>query len=513
MRRFKVTYDWVLYILLMVALLLPILQEHTNLFPTKPLNGVFVPTPKPTPSFETYRNNTYQPTLEKYISENFGFRAPVIRLYNQFLWDGFHKTQISEDQMVRGKKGWLYEPGSVSNYYQRQFYFFAPDATTMSTMLTKEAQRLLMLQNTLETFGTHLLVCQVPSKDLVYPEYLPEDADTSYVGAPKMSARFFNEEIYNQLGINHLNLEQWFLQIKDTADFMLFPKTGMHWSNYASLLAADTLIRYMEHLGSINMRNLVIGPRVLDNARQPDDDLERLLNLWRPISKPQYDYAECTSDGDTTAIKPKVIVIGDSFWWSIAAQLELKDFFSVAPYWYYNNTIYYDPRYNAVKEVNIADELCSADFVVLSYSATQQYRMNDGFTLKALEALGVEGAVMDSAAFIERETQHAIADLIANPESMKLIREKAARYKKTVEKTVRDDASWIVNYKIEQGMIKFAVTQEKNMGQLVKDMKERLRQNPDMVTFIQEKADKNGRTFEEQLDADARWIVNNQKKD
>ena len=243
-------------------------------------------------------------------------------------------------------------------------------------------------------------------------------------------------------------MEQWFLQLKDTADFALFPKTGMHWSNYASLLAADTLIRYMEHLGDVNIRNLVLGPRELDRARDPDDDLERLLNLLRPIPKPKYDYADCGTDGDTTAFKPKMIVIGDSFWWTIAVQLPLREIFSIAPYWYYNSTIHFDSLHHAVNEVNLAEELRSADFVVLSYSATQQYRMNDGFTHNALEALGVTDPFAGPDYAFEREVQRSVGEIIADPNSMKMIRKKAILNHKPLEKAVRDDATWIANYKL-----------------------------------------------------------------
>ena len=445
MKKPRVTYDLLLFVLLMGFLFVFIIQQYAGIFTLKPMNGVFVPTQKPELSFESYRNNTYQTQAEKYASENFGFRASVIRLYNQYLWDFYRKTHVSKDQIVFGKDGWFYEPGAVGDYYQRLFFYYAEDSAKMANMLTKEAQRLKQLQEVLETQGTHLLVCQVPAKDLIYPEHLPEDSDTSYLDEPKISPRFFNEELYTQLGVNHLNMEQYFLQMKDTADFMLFPKTGMHWSKYAALLAADTLIRYMEQLGDVNIKNLVIGPRELDDARDPDDDLERLLNLQRPVRKPQYYYAESHPDDDTATVKPKMIVIGDSFWWTIAVQLHLKDYFSIVPYWYYFSTIYYDSRYNSVSEINLADELLSADFVVLAYCATQQYRMNDGFTQKALEALGVEGGAMDSTELVEREIQRIIGTIIANPDAMQSIREKAALKHKTVEKAVRDDATWIVN--------------------------------------------------------------------
>ena len=519
MGKFKIKYDWLLFALLMVFLFVPIIQEWTGIFPVKPMRGVFVPTQKPELSFEAYKTNTYQTQIDKYTSENFGMRETVIRLYNQYLWDFFHKTPVKE-QIVYGKDGWLYEPGSVSDYYQRLFRFYAADSAQMASMLSKEAHRLLLLQQILETHGTHLFVCLAPAKDLVYPEHLPDNNDTIYKGDSKISARFFNEEEFTKLGVNHLNLEQWFLQIKNTADFDLFPKTGMHWSRYAALCAADTIVRYMEHVGDVNLKNIVIGSKELDDARDPDDDIESLLNLMRPLSKPQYYYAEAAADDDATATKPKIIVIGDSFWWTIAAQLPLKDVFSRASYWYYNSSVYYDDRYHSVNELDIKKELLSSDFVILLYCATQQYRMNDGFTQSALEALGVKDscAIMDSTEFVEREIQRSIGNILATPSLMESVREKAIRNNKTVEQAVRDDAKWIVNYKIQQGTLKWNNKEndtilldstaliEREIQRIMKN----LSTDPKSRESIQEKATKYNKTFEQALRDDATWVVNRQ---
>ena len=443
----------ILFALTAVLLFASMLQNIFNLPIFKPLKGVVVEEAKPEFTFRNCCDGSFQQQVEPYLKQHLGCREPLIRLYNQYLWDCYGKTPVTEGQVTFGKDGWMYEPWVVADHYQRQFRYYASDSTQMATMLSEEAQRVLQLQEILDSYGIKLFVCLVPAKDLICPEYLPENQDTRLDNEPKISARFFNEEEYTRIGVNHLNLEQWFLQIKDTADFMLFPKTGTHWSRYAALQGADTLIRYMEHLGDINMRNLVIGPRELDNARDPDDDLESLLNLIRPLPKPKYYYANATTDGDTTAMKPKIIVIGDSFWWTIAAQLPLGEIFSESPYWYYNSTVYYDPRYNSVNELDLTEELLSSNFVVLFYCATQQYRMNDGFTQKALDALVSvpDEIAFDSAAYIEREIQKTIARLLADHNSMDMVREKAETNGFSIEEQLRADAEWIINYQILQG--------------------------------------------------------------
>ena len=45
---------------------------------------------------------------------------------------------------------------------------------------------------------------------------------------------------------------------------------------------------------------------------------------------------------------------------------------------------------------------------------------------------------------------------------------------------------------------------------LVKSMMEDMRYKPSLMEMIKEKADANGWSIEEQLEADARWIVNDQ---
>lgn len=447
----------ILFALTGLLLFASMLQKITNLPRFVELKGAIEERPMPALTFPSYADGSFQGQTEAHLKQRFGFREPLIRLYNQYLWDCYGKTPVTEGQVVFGKDGWMYEPWVVADHYQRQFRLYAADSAQMAQKLTEEAQRVLQLQQNLEAYGIHLFVCMVPAKDLICPEYLPENQDTRRDNEPKISARFFNEKEYTRLGINHLNLEQWFLQVKDTADFMLFPQTGTHWSRYAALQGADTLIRYMEHLDSINMHNLVIGPRYLHSAIDPDDDLESLLNLIRPLPKPKYYYADVKADSDTTATKPKIIIVGDSFWWTIAVQLPLGEIFSESPYWYYNSTVYYDPRYNSVDEFDLAEELLSADFIILFYSATQQYRMNDGFTQKALEALSKvdDNGAIDSTAFIEREIERMMAKLKADPNSMEMLREKAAQNDKSLEQAIRDDAQWIINHQIEQGTLKW----------------------------------------------------------
>ena len=96
----KNTYGIILFSILMVLLFLPMLQAHVFHIPVKPLNGVTVETEQPDFSLESYRSGDYAKQEEAYMGEHFGFREPVIRLYNQYLWSCFRERyfflQISQ---------------------------------------------------------------------------------------------------------------------------------------------------------------------------------------------------------------------------------------------------------------------------------------------------------------------------------------------------------------------------------------------------------------------------------
>ena len=447
MRR-KTTYDKVLFGTFVLLSFLPMLQGRFHLIPLKALEGVTVKTGKPTFSFEAYRSGDFAKQEEAYLGENFGFRESAIRLYNQYLWDFYRKTYVSPNILTFGKDGWLYESIFVEDYYQSRSYVLSPDSAEVAEKFKAEAKRVYQLQHILHDCGTELLVALLPGKDLVYPEHLPDNKE--YTKEKKITAREFFGQEYERLGINHINVEQWFLQMKDTADFLLFPQTGTHWSMMASVYAADSLFKYMEALKGCNMHNLIIRKQHVEKAHNPDHDLESLLNLIRPLKRMPLHYAKVDADTDTTAIKPKLITVGDSFWWNILYQVPMKKVFSVWPYWYYNSIVYYntnvyhddipltDSEPMPVKDLDMVKELLSADFVLLSYCSAQLYIMNNNFTKQALIACCYDPEEVDSI-------RDALRTNITNaPEWMEGIKDQAKAMGQEIEQTIETNIDYLI---------------------------------------------------------------------
>ena len=178
--------------------------------------------------------------------------------------------------------------------------------------------------------------------------------------------------------------------MKDTVNYPLFPQTGTHWSNLAAIYATDTLIRYMEHLSDSNMVNIITSD-IFQRTLKPDADLESLMNLIWPIQKRPNMLATATYDFDTTAWRPRLITVGDSFYWNILNFTPVWDVFESVPYWYYFSTAYFDDDdlkvTHKISELDVLQEVIDADFVMLSYSTVALYKMSNGFSEALLEKL------------------------------------------------------------------------------------------------------------------------------
>ena len=365
------------------------IQQQTGLFKFKELNGVVDSSPRPEWTWHNFIDGGLQDSTEAYLQQNFGFREPLTRFYNQTEWTLFRYSQVAEDQrIVITPDNWIFEPWTVEEYYQSHAYQHAKDSLEMAEKLEYEAQRLLRLQQQLEPYHTHLFVALLPGKELVCGEHMPKN--TQYFFEKKITAYDFYRKRFKELGVNHIDLGEWFVQMKDTVSYPLFPQTGTHWSNLAAIYATDTLIRYMEHLSDSNMVNIITGD-IFQRTLKPDADLESLMNLIWPLQKQPNMLTTATYDFDTTAWRPRLITIGDSFYWNILNFTPVWDVFKSVPYWYYFSTAYFDDDdlkvTHKISDLDVLQEVIDADFVMLAYSTLALYKMSNGFSQSLLNEL------------------------------------------------------------------------------------------------------------------------------
>lgn len=392
----------ILCLLTLGLFVLMFVQERTHCFKLKPLNGVYYETVAKPLSLNYLRDGSYQSNLETHLRFTFGFREWFIKTYNQYLWDFYHK-KLNYTIFV-GKDDWLYGRDEVVSFYQSGMYEYTDDPAEMKQQFDREALRLYKVQNIMQEYGNFVFVTMLPSKSLVFPEFMPENPGLSL---EPFHAYQYYPNLFDNLGINYINVLEIFKNWKGKVNYPLYPKTGKHWTYIASAHAFDTIVRYIEHKGDMNMRNYTVGEKYEDETVYPDNDLESLLNLWRPIKPNQNYYAVTQLDDDTTAIRPNFLIIGDSYFWNLTQSVPLGLIFNSYQYWYYNSAVYYSPKIEHTNQADILYELLNTQIIDLSYSPEQLYVFSNGFLSKALLYLTHDDAEIDS-------TLNAIATNIEN---------------------------------------------------------------------------------------------------
>ena len=286
-----------------------------------------------------------------------------------------------------GKERWLYYGHNIEDYYGTEMYHWYPNAEAARKGYEQEVRLMNKVRSILADYDVTLMTFIAPSKSIIYPEYLPRwEHDTTTLNAREYYARRFKET-----GMPCFEMNDYFLKMKDTCSFYLFPPTGDHW-NFSCVYAADSLLRFMEAQRDIKMPRIEYGNEWHSECRIGDDknrDLEGELNLIRPIKfNPKFAYKErdywLTSD--TATIKPSALFIGNSFLLRTMAYVPPQEVFSDFQFWYYNRVAYKDADniIDSVAFLNRLDYLLDADYIVWFSSSSQMYRATEGFAEDAI---------------------------------------------------------------------------------------------------------------------------------
>lgn len=429
----------ILCIVTMVLLLLTAVQGKWHPIPLT-LKGAVAEVERTDLTFHLWADGSWQRQMDEHLKSCFGFRESAIRLYNQYLYTCYHKTQNHD--LLFGSDGYIYERYFVEDYYESRMYKYTDDPQQLNDMFDLEARRLARLQSILHERGTYLFVAISPGKDILYPEHLPPQDTMTRTPGPRAYPGYL--PLFDRYGVDYIDVLGWFLQIKDSVPYALMPSQGNHWTNIASTYAFDSIMRYMQYIGGPTIRQVSIGEPYYDRTREPDNDLGSLLNLVVTPRQPRCQYVDVSLSLDTAASKPGLIVIGDSYFWNIKYNFPLDSLFRFTHYWFYNNTVYFDSVHHNVAEYDLVRELTDADYVMLSYCSGQLYDLGNGFIVDALLAFTTTD-----------EERQAVRDDIcarirADEHWMQYVQRKAAADGISVEQAMLNDANYLIHTRPEE---------------------------------------------------------------
>lgn len=366
--------------LLLVLVLVPVIQARYHFSKEAGLAGAFTVAPHPELTWAGLRDNSFQPAFEQYLEDRIGFRPYLIRLRNQLSFSLFRVARSSD--IVVGEHDVLFQPGPIESYLGHDL--LAEDEVRF------RVRRLRAVQHELGQRGVQLLFVLAPSKARFQPEDLPARLQPA-PGTVTNYDRFVREMHADSVAL--LDLVPVFAHWKTTKPYPLFPRGGTHWSGYGSTLAADTLLRHLEHLSGVRFpRVRTLGPlrvvRAADSLRGTDNDLGWPLNLMTLREATPLAYRRLAFDPPQAGqTRPSALFIGDSFGWGLIlfGPYMQREFANDTRFWYYNTTVHlpdtvYHDTGEKVGNLDLRRQLESRKFVVLLLTEHNLVENEFGFT-------------------------------------------------------------------------------------------------------------------------------------
>jgi hypothetical protein len=409
-----------------------VFQQFAKVVEVKPLLGAVELEKKPSLSIDSWTDESFQESTEKYLNQEFGFRNWFVKLHNQIEFSLFDETNAHS--VVIGKENYLYEENYIKAYYGQDYIG--------DSAMQAKVDRIKFLQDTLESLNKELLVVITPGKSTFYPEYIPDHL--------KSEKSLTNLEAFLELAkedqLQLIDYNSWFVNQKEKSEYPLYPKTGIHWSRYAMNLVIDSLLNYIEEKRNIDLPDVNIGQTQLsENLIDPDRDIEDGMNLLFDIPNQVMANAEISYD-EAGKVKPKAIVISDSFFWGLYGKGILKHAFNNGQFWFYNREIHTPDKDGPgmVSEVDYFSEIMKTDVIILMTTDANLPKFPWGFDESAKYALNNLEEYMAKLEKREEKINGYIEAMRSSPEWLEGIRVKALEKNVPLDSMLRLDAIYMV---------------------------------------------------------------------
>lgn len=412
-------------------LFLPLAQELFNLMDIKPLDGAVEKADKPVFYIRQWLSGDFQKKKEKYIEQEFGFRNFLVRLNNQLAFGLYNKAKANN--VIIGKENYLYEAAYIDAYYGKNYIG--------DELILDKVSKLKFISDTLKKLNKNLIVIIAPGKASFFPEYIPDDF--KYAQHKTNNAGFIKG--FKQEGIDFIDFNSWFIGLKPRAQYPLYPQYGIHWSIYGAAIATDSLIKYVEKLRAEDLPEFnITGIQTPDTLREPDNDIIKGMNLLFGMNTYKMSYPICNANEDSTKKKPRLLAIGDSYWWNVFNLSISNSVFSDGKFWFYNKTVYPDcfNKYTEVKDIDFKEEVSKSDVVLIVATEATMADIGWGFIDNCYSYY--KNGYTDSEDY--KKVLNNWIEIIKNdPNWMKIIKGRSEKDGIPIDSSIVWDAKWQIS--------------------------------------------------------------------
>ena len=340
----------ILFFMVMIFLVASFSQQEFLYLTETKLAGVAEPK-SDTLFWKSWGNRDYQFSMEESLNFNAGFRNSLVRLHNQIDYSLFHIA--SNAGITLGIDHVLFADNYIEAYTGEDYIG--------EQAIHEKIEKLVRINSFLTSKGIGLILVFAPSKARFYPEYIPTHQLRRFTGISNYDE--YTRQLQDVPEIIVIDFNSSFIQMKDTVSYPLFPKKGIHWTNYVcQTIIPDTLIRIICRQKELPLPDYTsVGINYPDTLLNPDYDLYELLNLFQIQSGERIPYPVFPEDRDTAKLPLRVLTIGDSFFWNLYGHYPWRYIFQENDFWFYSKTRYPKHKYKDIQESDI--NLIQQDFL------------------------------------------------------------------------------------------------------------------------------------------------------
>lgn len=364
------SWKYIVFALILTVMVIPFIANHFKLLEEKPLFGDQSLPDKPAFSKTTWLSGDYQTIAGDWIKTHIGFYNSLVRTHNQLDYSLFGK--LHAEGVLEGKNGQFYEKDYIRAWAGEDFIG--------EKILDKKMRQFRFLQGYLkDSLDIDLVLVLEPGKASVYPEDIPDRYSKAADGKSNYDYIVMRAA---ELGIQLIDLNAWFISIRDTAKYPLYPLQGTHWSEFAMWYAADSLIRYIETVKNIDLPEVWIEKTEVDHSlRTTDYDVGRSLNLIWELDHGPMPYHQFAFHSDSGHVKPNILSVADSYYWNFYNSGIPDSLFSNKAFWYFYKKVYPDTWYGekTVKDIDLKAEVEKQDVIFLMMTERFLYKFDRGF--------------------------------------------------------------------------------------------------------------------------------------
>lgn len=257
-------------------------------------------------------DKTWQTWAGRYYDVHFGFRTELIRTFNEILFRAFR-------EMPRLR---LYSTPEMGLYSGMSLQYINTEILEKSEREAKyavTAGKLRQVQTLLEAQGKAFMVVIAASKPYVYPEslgrrYLAGGPDQVF----ERTASF--GRALQAAGVNVIDSAPLLRDFRRDTNVALHPESGVHWNYYAGCLVAEQIMDRVRNRFPA-LQPFGCGVPRYEQAQGADTDGLSLMNIWSGGGVYKNTPQPSVLEGDTTAWRPSLVFISDSFSDEILAPL------------------------------------------------------------------------------------------------------------------------------------------------------------------------------------------------